>query len=802
MSMQREVLEGIGAFTAINNTMKKNSQAEFYDYMLQRKKKQDAEDEAAFKRGAAGGGVPMPAPVTAGAIQTQVPQAPTFNDGGMVSLFADGGSAQNMGEMPAQDVDQWVTQELQRIELGDQYGGTDPSAQLNQRGEDWRSAYEASVPNAEAPPSAEAAYGRLNAAGRTLAFPPTDPAREHATRGDVDRIDDALAKARINHGVGKPQAAQDPSRQLSRRGSQDRASLAQGQAQLEGVIPAPRDYPVDLPNLEAAAPAPSEPDGVNPSTQINHRGRLDRAKQSTMERNIPAPRDTEAPGLPRSSKIGRAVGPAIERYLKGAPGYEKREQLEQDLYNAREGVFEQTTELERKVRGERVKQLEQELADLDAAAPAAAPPAAAQPAPSNPDAPAPPAGGAPRPVSEMTAQNAERNMGNDAPSLARSAPGNGAPVPPTVSTPPVGNPKAGPAAIQTGGPGPGTGGGIGGSPTPAPPPGGQRLPLNNQKRTDAFNPDDAADRAEAAPATLAAINTAPAPAQVGNPTGNGPRLQDSGMNPQGSTQGMSSNNAVLDLGLSLKGAVEASRQQMQNGTRPEAILAGQGAISPQTTQAIVQKFGANGQLSPGEAMLAGLVEVYKTRVGRGDIAGAGALAFGIIQRANIEAATGAKSALAKIQQGNIPGAAKDVAAAHQWVPDGTTMSISPDGRVATITDLQGKSQQVPVDGRWVLAAALGMSNGSMMWTALNQHVAMLNKDKNAANRQAQLEGIQLSNQLKRKKLAGGGAGAPAGGSFRAQLQNLVMGTQPKASPTINVNVEAADNSDSLNLDGE
>jgi hypothetical protein len=246
----------------------------------------------------------------------------------------------------------------------------------------------------------------------------------------------------------------------------------------------------------------------------------------------------------------------------------------------------------------------------------------------------------------------------------------------------------------------------------------------------------------------------------------GPRLGQPGgradlpYDPQGSNQGLSTGYANDDIHQTLAGA----RSLVAVGADGKPVI-GQGHVSRPLFQQYVQMHNQGGTLSPGDAMLRGMMSDYRVLLKQGRLEQANRMAAGVVQAANLEAASHGDVAMDQARAGNMQGAVQSIVKGVDYLPDGMKHTVSPDGRYMITSDPRtGKvTGQTPIDGRFVLAAAMGLKDGTLMWNTLNAAAASLNKDKDPAGRalshdikRAQLEGLILRNNRARTKGTGGG----------------------------------------------
>ncbi len=123
------------------------------------------------------------------------------------------------------------------------------------------------------------------------------------------------------------------------------------------------------------------------------------------------------------------------------------------------------------------------------------------------------------------------------------------------------------------------------------------------------------------------------------------------------------------------------------------------------------------------------------------------MAWGLIQAANLEAASLGMVARDQLQQGDMRGGLNTLTKALDHAPDGMVHKATPNG--INTYDASGRlTNSMVVDGKRALAIALGLSDGSLMWNVLQNAVSSLSPpDKNA-------EGRALRNDLTRLQIEG------------------------------------------------
>jgi hypothetical protein len=434
-----------------------------------------------------------------------------------------------------------------------------------------------------------------------------------------------------------------------------------------------------------------------------------------------------------------------------------------------------------------------ELRQQPPAQPGAPPPGAPPPAPppAQPLPPAPP--GMRRPGVPPPAPPAQ---GAPPPPAAQAPPGPRPPppappgqvppgqLPPYVVDPRTGapNPNTGPAAA-----GPGPAPGAPPPPAPAPPPGaggpapagGPPVPQGGgedpNRRTAAFDPS--VDRID--PETGRTMSR-----QLdarGQPIVPGPTPQMAAQ-----AQGQVDN--------ALNGATHfASWMTRQGEDHPHsardvhALYGGVGAMDPKIADGVYKAWNNNGQLSPEAALTRYMVYKYEALQSRGLTAQANQMAFEVVQRLNLEASKWAGQAIDMAQNGNMAGAAHAFTMAHSFAPDGKSVAMTPDGKSFQVQNaMTGEpiGHPFPVTPQFILAASMGLRDGSAIWNHLGQRAQMFTQaqkgqgqDKDAEGRALRNENTRMRGEILRRKLGGGGGGkaAPAGTPNLAEFNRLTLG---------------------------
>ena len=229
---------------------------------------------------------------------------------------------------------------------------------------------------------------------------------------------------------------------------------------------------------------------------------------------------------------------------------------------------------------------------------------------------------------------------------------------------------------------------------------------------------------------------------------------------------------------------------MQSAPKDGHIV-GNGAVERSTYQQFVQAHNQGGRLTSGQALLVGMVGKYKVLLSQGRAQEASMMAWGLIQAANIEAASYAKVAQDQMRSGDTRGATQSLAQSADNLPDGMHHRASADGRFIETYDQNGQLvNRLEMNGRAALQLALGLADGSMMWDALQGTVsaysAMTKPDRNATGRaldneykRRQIENADLRNaKLRAGSGPGRGAAVPSEAASRVDAK---LGVRPPAA---------------------
>lgn len=788
MSFHNEITEGIAAFTAMNNALKPDSRDDYYKWKMESDpayKAAQAAQEAADRIRAEGGTPPAGAPGprtfwdrmmrrpmgTRTALNTTA--APTQESGGFATgaspaqsqpgiVNLQGGGGGGFGSTISED---WGANTrynrggaIRRFQSG---GVADPLAdavndQLPPPGEE-------PVPAAVqlqmqiAKEKANRAWEARKEADRARALgqPSPDEGPSPMAFQAIDPLNDQLNRAPPQPPVPGPEA------ELMHRGELDRINRARQTDQLNRDLPPP-EYPPLSPVEQRA---------------IATRGRQEAAQAeeatTTRARAMAGADESVSPFVPE--KATSAVG----RLTSGILGTKEENDLAKeimDLYAEKNeiapGWFSATTPTERKnVRTQQkridkeIKKKEDQLAKLKGKR--------VEPElPDEPDEPDVPVravdtGGMRLPGRQ---QAPVTTTVTPPPQVAQGS--GGQPVLPPYDVDPrlgVPNPRTGPAAAGPGGQPPQGGPG---QPPPAAPPGtptAGTTPTGGGQAA-AAPPPGAAPRTESADTRTRAFD--PTMDRVDPQTG---RTMPAMVDAQGKPVPPSPPPhmvAAAQLGADKALAGAAHFGQWIAGDKPGGITAlhsGVGAMPANVAQGITQAWSGGGRLNPAQAMTRYMVYQYEALSSRGLTAQANQMAFEVVQRLNLEAAKYADQAVQLAQSGNTSGATTMLMKAHMFTPDGRELALSKDGkRLAVLNEYSNQPiATFPVTPQFILAASLGLRDGSGVWSHLMGRAQMFVQSQKGTDKDAEGRAIRNRNNLLRgrlleQKLAGGGKGKGTG----------------------------------------
>jgi len=178
--------------------------------------------------------------------------------------------------------------------------------------------------------------------------------------------------------------------------------------------------------------------------------------------------------------------------------------------------------------------------------------------------------------------------------------------------------------------------------------------------------------------------------------------------------------------------------------------------------------------------MVGMTSRYQQLLAKGRVKEAAAMAWGLIQAANLEAASFGEVAKDQLRRGDITGATQSIVGGLDYTPDGMGHRAVPGG-IETYDVKTGRvTNFTKMDGQTALKIALGMSDGSMLFGALQKAATLVAPpDKDAQGRALREELTRLRIAREQQRLAagpgggrGGGRGAKAPAAKSAEAQEL------------------------------
>lgn len=262
------------------------------------------------------------------------------------------------------------------------------------------------------------------------------------------------------------------------------------------------------------------------------------------------------------------------------------------------------------------------------------------------------------------------------------------------------------------------------------------LPLNDQTRTAAYNPDtDGPLPAGVTPQTVAPAAPAIAPDVPVDLTRN--------VNTPSAGAGGSSNNASADFTAALDGGLKYATHTFHldnKGALPgtedrhhaggvQALLQGTGAATPDMVKQM--NTVVNGAPLPqkfeDEAIwgIRRLEAIYNFYSQNGKTNEANKAAFELMQFSAGMAAKYGQTAMQQLHAGDTQGAVNSIIGAHNFIPDGRKMVPGPNNTVQVVDAKTGQvADTFPTnDPKLLFSAALGLSNRSMYWDVIMQRAA-------------------------------------------------------------------------------
>lgn len=219
----------------------------------------------------------------------------------------------------------------------------------------------------------------------------------------------------------------------------------------------------------------------------------------------------------------------------------------------------------------------------------------------------------------------------------------------------------------------------------------------------------------------------------------------------------------------------ATAAQGKAGANGEAPPIGNGAVSRPVVREFVAAHNNGGELTDGQALMVGMHAKYKYLLSKGRAKEAAMMAWGLIQAANLEAASLGMVARDQINAGNLRAGYQTLAKAADWAPDGMKHVATLRG-IDTYDANNQKTSSVQLDGKRALELALSLSDGTAMWQTLQSAASLVNPaDKGAEGRQLTNDLRRLQIEAARRKLAGGGKGGGGLSNDAAILQRIIAG---------------------------
>jgi hypothetical protein len=233
-----------------------------------------------------------------------------------------------------------------------------------------------------------------------------------------------------------------------------------------------------------------------------------------------------------------------------------------------------------------------------------------------------------------------------------------------------------------------------------------------------------------------------------------------------------------------QGAIPSNQNQ---AVARQQLMNGEGIPTDQEVQAIDKAVDPKGQLDTSMANIAGLESMYRYYSAQGNGAQANAVAAEMLRYTQMTAAKYGSEAYNEMHRGDMQKGLDTLVKGYDQVPDGrsATAKLNPDGS-ATVTqkDMNGKPiNQMTASPEQIFNAAVGLKNGSLYWSMLNDAVA----PKLAASQQP----LSAADQQGIAQVTGEQAGAP-GGQAQTQAptptpaplqpQQGAIPTSPQATP--------------------
>lgn len=332
---------------------------------------------------------------------------------------------------------------------------------------------------------------------------------------------------------------------------------------------------------------------------------------------------------------------------------------------------------------------------------------------------------------------------------------------------------------------PGAGGGGGaqaaGSPTAAP----KRKALNDQTRTEAYDPE--LDGPGAAGGSSAAGVTPPGNVAAGTPDQGGTGRRG-GYDPAKGGEGQH-NSASADFEAALDGAMKFAADAFhlggggsvvgpdrKQGGGQQAFIKGVGAADPAMVQQIDQRVNRIPGMRDDPAIwgIRRLEAVYRFYSRTGQTDKANKAAFELIQYSAGMAARHGEQALAQLKAGNQQGAIQQLQQGYNQIPDGRRMQVNGDRMTVTDARTGDVVENIQFTPQMVFNAALGLSDRSLYWNAIMNRVNATQKRTGRSETQEELDRARIElTRARTAKVKGGGTGRGGGSGTSPALQNLI-----------------------------
>lgn len=320
----------------------------------------------------------------------------------------------------------------------------------------------------------------------------------------------------------------------------------------------------------------------------------------------------------------------------------------------------------------------------------------------------------------------------------------------------------------------GTGTGTGGARAPAAQP-AKRKALNDQTRTEAYDPElDGPTEAIPAAAPAAVTPAGDPPQGAAGPVD----YQMTGAAGEGTSPSATADyTTALDGGIKFatkifnldgSGAALPGTDRNTAAGREAFFRKGTGAATPDMVRAIDQRVNQIPGVPNDEAIwgIRRLEAVYRFYSRRGETDKANKAVFELLQYSAGVAAKYGTAALDQLKANDQRGAVQTVVNGFNQIPNGQRATVN--GQSVAITDARtGKTvQQIPITPQTVFNVALGLSDRSLYWDQLMSRAAATMKGRSTRT-EAQEELTRAQTDLARKRAAnvgvkGGGRAAATG----------------------------------------